>query len=114
VEREVKYEVGQSVYVVPAYGKPSAVTVEKVGRKWVSLSNHRRVGQGSDRLDNPSGVGAIAGTVYESEAAYQATVARLRAWERFRCAVERQWRPEPIPGVEAIAEAARLLGLKID
>jgi hypothetical protein len=36
-----EFTVGQLVWVVPKHARPYADTVEKIGRRWVTLSNRR-------------------------------------------------------------------------
>lgn len=68
-----KLVVGQQVFYVSRNNanSKSLVTVEKVGRKWIELSNNRRMTVDGWVVDSNVG---YAGEVYASEAEYQAWV----------------------------------------
>ena len=106
------YSVGQELYFEWSpysrrRGGGETVTITKVGRKWMELSNGHRVDK--VRLVADGREYSSPGTAYVSRADREAQVRLLDAWRTLRV------RMEVMPGdgvtTERIAEAARLLGL---
>lgn len=109
------YSVGQELYFEWSpysrrRGSGETVTITKVGRKWIELSNGHRVDK--VRLVADGQKSMSPGTAYVSRADREAQVRRLNAWRTLRA------RMDAMPGdgvtAERIAEAARLLGLEGD
>ena len=107
------YSVGQELYFEWSpysrrRGGGETVTITRVGRKWMELSNGHRVDK--VRLVADGRGYSSPGTAYVSRADREAQVRLLDAWRTLRV------RMEVMPGdgvtTERIAEAARLLGLE--
>jgi hypothetical protein len=107
-----RYVCGQRLYFEPCRFSNrkeagALVTITKVGRKWLQLSNGFRVD--AQTLIADGGKYSSPGTCYKDRAAREAVVAAEAAWSSLRhrmgCTVPK--------GVSAqdIAHAARLLGL---
>ncbi len=107
-----RYVCGQELYFEPGrYSNRkeagSMVTITKVGRKWLQLSNGFRVDAGTLIADG--GKYSSPGTCYKDRAAREAVVAAETAWSSLRHGMG-----YTVPaGVTAahIAHARRLLGL---
>lgn len=86
--------VGQELWFVhreKRSGAPRAVTVTKVGRKWVHL-DYCGLRIGIDTLVADGGDYAEPGRCWVNREAWEAEEARSDAWERLRKYVDRQWR----------------------
>lgn len=110
-----KYTVGQELYFEwcrysSRNGHGEAVTITKVGRKWLELSNGHRVDK--IRLVADGRGYSSPGTAYLSREEREAQVRLQDAWRRLRV----QMASVPGNGVtaERVAEAAKLLGLHGD
>jgi hypothetical protein len=102
----MSFAVGQSLVFAP-YGKRHEVldlTVTKIGRKWVTLSNDYRFDPATLRVD---GQGYTSpGRMYLSRDEYNTAVAITEAWRLMQNAIDYV----PPPGVTvADIEAARKL-----
>lgn len=103
-----KFEVNQTLYLVPrGFGgrKPSKVTITKVGRKWLELSNFQRC---TFDLKVDSQCGVPPGC-YLSRAAYEEEVALFKAWIGLKGVLS-----SPIPNgmtIEKIRQARVAMGL---
>lgn len=107
-----KYTVGQELYF--EWGRYSSrngggedVTITRVGRKWLELSNGHRVDKVQLVADGRGY--SSPGTAYVSREERESQVRLQAAWRDLRK------RMESLPGngvtAERVAEAARLLGL---
>lgn len=105
-------QIGQTLYFVPRHlrdRRSENVTVEKIGRKWATLSNRHRID--IETLVVDGGEYSSPGRCYLSKDEYEAESALQSTWNSFKREIERQSR---IPGgvtVERIAEARKLLNL---
>lgn len=93
------------------YRNAQTVTVTKVGRKWLTLSNGERADKETLVLDQNHG---SAPKLYQSEAAWQKEMGHNRLWGAFRSQVERTAHSRPPASEEAIRKAAALLGLPLN
>lgn len=105
----VKLTAGQELFYVPRsrFQNPASVVVEKVGRKWASLSNRIRVDIETliaDGGDYPSpGRAYLRKEDHEEEAALNAD------WAALRKKIDRLWSPPPGMTREMIASIDRRL-----
>lgn len=105
-------QVGQTLYFVGS-GRPArhgAVTVEKVGRKWATLSNGHRIDLETHRADG--GDYSSPGRAYPSEAVYVAEQLTNAAFLKLKGKMG--WSAPDGVKVQDIYEAARLLGLPLE
>lgn len=101
-------KVGDRLWYVPHHGAPFAVTVARIGRKWITAG----AGWGAMRFDRDTLVAdggnySSPGQAYRSREEYLDSCARFEGW----IALQRDFakaRP-PFPAVDKIAEARRLL-----
>lgn len=105
------FEVGQEVFVVMKNRRSlgGLRRIEKVGRRWITIKGGDRFDKGTMLLDG--GNHSSPGRVYLSEDEYRQQVLRSKAWNNLRYKVDRQFRPIEGVTIEAMQEAARLLGL---
>lgn len=94
---------GQELWYVPSDRRfdknGSAVTVTKVGRKWLSLSNGERIE--ADTLVADGRGYAAPGRCWLSEDHWLAEVSRRAAWNDLRALLERQYAaPDGLSEVE--------------
>jgi len=104
---------GQKLWLVPARGhaQPREVDVEKIGRKWATLSGSEgRIDLETLRVDG--GGLSSPGRCYLDEAAWNADQRTELVW---RALVDKLWRFNRDPEVSEtdIREAARLLRIDI-
>ena len=108
-----RYACGQELYWEPSrysnnrMNGGSMVTITKVGRKWLELSNGHRV-DAATLIADP-GKYSSPGTCYKDRAAREAVVAAEAAWSSLRHRMNYN-----VPAgvtAEHIAHATRLLGL---
>lgn len=106
-----KYTVGQELYFEWSpysnrKGRGEAVTITKIGRKWLELSNGFRVDK--MRLVADGRGYSSPGTAYVSREDRESQIRLQAAWHNLR----RRMESHPGEGVtaERVAEAARLLG----
>ena len=109
-----KLTVGQRLWYAPGERrreKPGYVTVEKVGRIWVTLSSGRRVSLDDFTMEPPKF--GYCGTIYLSRDLWVASVRRHKALSDLLNGLQPS-RPLPANVTEAqIREAAALLGIAI-
>lgn len=110
-----QYTVGQGLYFEwgrysSRNGRGEAVTITRVGRKWLELSNGHRVDK--VRLVADGRGYASPGTAYLSREEREAQVRLQDAWRSLRAGMGSA--PGDGVTIERIAEAARLLGLEGD
>ena len=98
------YTVGQELYFESKHGRSGTVTITKVGRKWLELSNHRRVDKDSLCADYGS-------RCFLSEAQRRADLEREAAWQHLRTALP--YTAPPTVTDDDIKAAARLLGVEL-
>lgn len=105
----MKYEVGQSLWWVPAQrrGTPHAVNIKAVGRKWLQLDNHERVD--IKTLFADGGDYSSPGRCYLSEEAWRADVALCVAWDELRLTMSRHYVPPDGVTMSQIQNARRSL-----
>lgn len=103
--------VGQTLWLVPAsrWGKPHAVTVTKVGRKWAELGD-RETRVNAETLYQDGGQYMSPGRCYVSQDAYEAERNADAAWNALKQAIQYIGRP-PSVAAHHIAHAAQLLGV---
>ena len=108
-----QYTVGQELYFEwsrysSRNGRGEAVTITRVGRKWLELSNGHRVDKA--RLVADGRGHSSPGTAYLSRTDREANVRLHEAWRRLQ---NQMAVTQPGEGVtaERVAEAARLLGV---
>lgn len=109
-----KFAVGDVLFYVGVRGERCApLTIERVGSEWYGVSQYGRPSKlrvSIETLVVHAG-DFTHGRCYASEDDYLA-VARLKsAWQRFRILVDRTYRPPA--SIDAIREAAKLLGLSL-
>lgn len=105
--------VGQKLWFVP-YSRRDAereVTVEKVGRKWATTERGLRL----DLVTLVADAGGFTspGRAYLDRAAYEAEVERQKAWQTLVCQLRHSFATPRDVSIEAIREAARLLGVQL-
>ena len=102
------FEVGQKLWFVWSerrIGEPREVTVEKVGRVWATLDNHRRC-DATGKVDG--GQYQSPGHCYVSREVYELEQSRLNAWWKFKRGLEHKQMPESLT-IEALAQIATSL-----
>ena len=111
-----KFTVGDTLFFVTTlrYGINRVVTVEKVGRKWVTLSFindcHRiRIDDLDMAVESPK-YGPV-GRCYLTEQQYNDERMLEKAWGDFRRKVNARWVAPDDVTVEWIADACKTLGL---
>jgi len=107
------WRVGQKVYVVYYAAhcrRPKREDkIVKVGTKWAYLSTDERFEKETGKLD---GRGYSApGSIWESQAAYEAHVERLEKWAELKKALD-IWPPDDVT-IQDIADAAACLKLEL-
>jgi hypothetical protein len=108
--------VGQMIWWVSTRGRVSPelgewVSVEKVGRIWITLSNGLRINR-ENLVVEPSNSGySCSGKAYLTLEAHQEVILRDHAWSSLRNFVDRHYSTPAIPTAD-ILEAYRLLGGK--
>lgn len=104
-----KYKVGQTLYFAHSdrrNGPPHEVTITKVGRKWLHLSDNRCVD--IETLIEKSEYGN-PGKCYESKDHYESLIERNLAWSQLRASFASRYEPPKGVTVENIKQARRLL-----
>lgn len=108
-----KLTVGQKLWYVPREKRnvwqAREVTVEKIGRKWASISHGRRIDLEDWRVDG--GQYSSPGRCYSSKEAWDAERARNMIWRTLRDNIDHT-PPEGIT-TDAIRQAAALLGIQL-
>lgn len=101
------FKVGQTLWYVPRWnGNSREVTIQKVGRVWLTLSN----GERCDMKLMVNGNQSPNGRVYLSREAYEAEQALRKAWSAFAMLVRGHRQPDGVT-IEKIKQASALLGL---
>lgn len=101
-----KFEIGQTLYYVPrGHGKPENVTISKIGRTWIALSNGHRC---DFNLLVDSEYGSRP-TCHLSQGAYEQERALVAAWNGLPGRLPRKIPQEMT--VEKIAQACAILGI---
>ena len=108
-----EYKVGDKLWWVGSDNKRTQreVTVEKVGRVWLTLSNGHRVDKVTFKAD--AGEWTSPGTCWLSKDAYEHCARLLRAWTVLRCEVSNRWVIPNDVTLEDIKAAAMYLKLEI-
>jgi hypothetical protein len=108
-----EYKTGQTFWWVSNNNArtQSEVTVEKVGRVWLTLSNGQRVDKLTLKADG--GSWASPGTCWPSKAEYDETVRLRTAWMSLRKQLNDSWEAPNNVTVEDIKAAAVYLKLEI-
>ncbi len=102
---------GTELYWPPERFAPErTITVTKVGRKWLTLSNRSRADCATLRVDTSSGSGV---QLYRSKAEWEESKNHRRLWQDFKNSVERCYGTPPA-SKEDIKKAAAILGLNIN
>lgn len=104
-------QVGDKLFFVPSHrhSQPLEVSVLKVGRKWIELSNFHRVDVETLRADG--GKYTSPGRCYLNKEAYETQLSLQSAWRSFQKSID--WTPIPV-GVTAddIAKARQILRIE--
>ena len=101
------YRAGETLFVVFQHSEPREMTVESVGRKWVTLDDERyRFARGSRQLDGKGY--SSPGTVYDSRQQYDAELERRKLWLRLRELTQRS-APDHLDNTQ-LEQALKLLG----
>lgn len=108
------YQVGQELYFVPnsmvsRRESPHTVTITKVGRKWLTLSNYYRVDRDDLRADG--GNYSSPGRCWLSQEEYEKACRLALAWEQFKLHLQNIPRPAMLT-LDKIREARRVLGME--
>jgi hypothetical protein len=87
------FQVGQKLWYVPSrrHSQPEWVTIEKVGRKWLSVGGRLRLD--AETLHADAGGHSSPGRAYVSEEAHAAAVRIAQKWREFNTEVSRSWHP---------------------
>lgn len=105
--------VGAELYFVPYDGRyrhqAAPVTVLKVGRKWLNLSNGHRIDR--DTFVADSGNFSSPGRCYNSAAVYEAERGADLAWSEL--VRELRYSRKPKVTEVAVRQAAALLGIEL-
>lgn len=109
--------VGQTVYIYWNRNRTgrsglSPVQIEKIGRKWVALSNRYRFDRTNADLELDGDGYSPPGRVYLSQEAYEIETAIQAAWWNIRRQIDRCYRAPEGVTAEAIQQATALLGLE--
>jgi hypothetical protein len=103
---------GDRLYFVPGRYRtgrtPEWITVEKVGRRWITFTMGARMAVGSVEIDG--GGYASPGRVYRTEAEYEAERQRAEAWRDIRRFVDGQHAAPADIDLAAVAKALRMPG----
>lgn len=110
------FTVGQPLFFVPHDHRlvheraqyTYIITIEKIGRKWLTTSHGLRLHK--DTLVADGGEYVSPGRAWITEEAYLTWLAQRQAWDAFQQQV-RRWLPSADVTVDHIAEARRLLRL---
>jgi hypothetical protein len=106
---------GQTVYVVRARRHPDCTfierTIQKIGRKWVELSDGKRFDKETMLLDG--GAYSSPGKVYLAQQDFHDEQAFNSTFEAFRRAVQHQLAPSGLT-LAKVRQAAEILGYKLD
>ena len=103
--KDEKFTVGQTLWFVPSdlrWNQPYEVKIEIVGRKWMTLSNSRRIDIDTMRCEG-------FGMCYLSKEAYEEDIALGEAWQKFKRRVDLTWNAPKGATIEAIRQAEKLL-----
>lgn len=109
----LEIEVGQKLWFVPRQrylGEPKFVTVEKCGRKWLTLDNGYRADVATLNVDGGRGYYSPAACYYSREE-WEAEKALKEAWVGFRGAVDRSLTMPSGTTLERIEQARKMLAL---
>lgn len=115
----MKLVVGQIVYIAWNYNRTRRngifpAQIEKIGRKWVTLSNGYRFDRSDVRMDLDGAGYSSPGRVYLSSEEYEAEKALGLAWMSLRRHVDRLYSPPSGITLEAIQQATALLGFETE
>jgi hypothetical protein len=108
-----EYKVGDKLWWVSSDNKRTQreVTVEKVGRVWLTLSNHHRVDKVTLKAD--AGGFTSPGTCWLSKEAYEHCVRLELAWGSLQRKVRETWSVPDDVTLEDIKAAAMYLKMEI-
>lgn len=110
----MKYAVGQSLWYVPAdrpWEKPRAVSIVKIGRKWLELNEPWLAVDRVTLTAKPRKGYEPRGQCYLSKADYERYLRRHSAWRHLRRQVQDKWTAPETVTLEQIQAAADLLRL---
>ena len=108
-----KFKVGQELWCVyndRRIGQQHTTVVQKVGRKWIELSNSHRMNAETMRLDG--GNYSSPGMCYLSREEFEEIKQKNDAWRLFQRKVE--WLSADNLCIDDIRAAAKLLQIDID
>ena len=107
------FHVGQEVWVVPIRGHGNSLhsTIEKIGRRWITLSKYKWRFDPETGLVDGNGYSSPA-RVYLSKDDWEATLEVTRLWDAFRSATASTYTFKP-PSADAVREAAKALGVTL-
>jgi hypothetical protein len=108
-----EYKVGDKLWWVSSDNKRTQreVTIEKVGRAWLTLSNRHRVDKVTLKAD--AGEWTSPGTCWLSKEAYEHRARLEQSWGVLRRAVSNTWNVPDDVTLEDIKAAAMYLKLEI-
>ena len=109
---EKTYKVGQTLWFVPInhrYRQPEEVSITKVGRKWLELSNGYRADIKTLIVDG--GGYAPPANLYISQSAYEDKVARESAWNALRAKISNLYKVPSGITVDVIENVRAQLGI---
>lgn len=104
----MKLAVGQQLYWVGRYGPPADVGVLKVGRKWATLTNGRRIA-----VDTLRSEGDTSSRCYGSREVYAAEQNLAAKWRELRHVLGGIYHPPRGVTIEQIEQAAALLQVSL-
>lgn len=88
----MSYQVGDTLYFVYSdkrRGKPVTVTIEKIGRKWMTVSPSWMPRINNETLYADGGAFSSPGRCFSSEGEYEATELRQKAWSSLHSKMSR-------------------------
>jgi len=107
-----EYKIGQTLWYVPIrrHGQPCEVTITKVGRQWLTLSNGHRVCKEDLVCD---GKGYVSpGRCYVSQDEYRQEALLNNQWDRFRAEISSWHRRPNSVSHDDLCKVMTILGIK--
>lgn len=106
-----KFSEGDALYWVPMHrGNPTDVTVTKVGRKWLELSNRYRVSVDDLSIDGKGYT--VEARCFHSQTDYALWKARNEAWAKVHEKIHRFYRAPDEVSTEGIVQIMEILGIE--
>jgi hypothetical protein len=106
-----EYKLGQTLWYVPIrrHGQPCEVTIAKVGRQWLTLSNGHRACKEDLVCDGKEYVSP--GRCYLSEDEYRHEVLLKNQWDRFRSEISSWYRRPNSVSHDDLSKVMAILGI---